>query len=238
MTGSSSAFPTLPEDPDQLPGVPGGWQDDVVELGERVLRLARPADPDAFLDDAGVHAANARNDYMPYWAFLWPSAVAMARTVLARAPWPVGSRVLELGAGIGLVGLAAQCRGDAVTFSDHDRTALHLCRLNARRNQLAAPGLLELDWRQPGGEKFPVIIGCEVTYDAPSHGPLLDVLSVQLHEGGVVWLGDPGRYQAIAFHKLAKERGWEARILDESGTTHAAPLSGGFQILELRRGEQ
>lgn len=231
---SPSAFPELPTNPDELPAIPGGWRCEEIVVGARTFLLQRPTNPDAFLDEDSVSAANQQNDYMPYWAFLWPSAITMARVILQSAPWPAGASVLEVGAGIGLVGLAALARGDAVTFSDYDFTALHLCRLNARLNSLPEPALLQLDWRTPGTDTFDVILGCEVTYDAPTHGDLLRVIHQQLSPNGICWLGDPGRFQGAAFHRAALQAGFAVRILDEHGTGLAKPSSQGFQIFELR----
>jgi len=170
---------------------------------------------------------------MPYWAFLWPSATPMAAAVM-KAPWPAGTKVLELGAGIGLVGLAAAFRGDQVTFSDYDRTALHVCRLNARLNDLPDPELWELDWRQFSPRRFPVLIGCEVTYDAALHEPLLDAIALLMEPEGVCWLGDPGRYQSQFFHAKALAKGFQVRCLDQMGKPIEASSAGTFQITELR----
>lgn len=233
-TGTVSAFPILPDDPERLPDVPGGWTVREIELTSGTLVLHCPADPDQFLDDPGVVAENRRHDYMPYWAFLWPASARMAEA-MASAPWPVGSPVLELGSGVGLVGLAALLRGDAVTFSDYDRTALHLCRLNARSNRLPDPSTLLLDWRSPAVQQFPVIIGCEVTYDAALHEPLLDLLDRMLTDDGICWLGDPGRSQAPPFHRLAMDRGYAVHVRNERGEPLNGPSTAGFQILELRR---
>lgn len=229
-----SAFPALPGCADTLPAIPGGWTPQEWEVGPHHLKLMRPADPDLFLDDAQVHRANEQNDYMPYWAFLWPSAVKMARAVL-NADWPVGTPVLELGAGIGLVGLACLQRGDRVTFSDYDVTALHLCRLNARLNNLPDPELLKLDWREVPERRFPVLIGCEVTYDAPSHEPLLDLIERMLEPDGICWLGDPGRFQSRNFHDAAIQRKFRVQVVDEAGHLHPGPLSNEFQILKIAR---
>lgn len=229
-----SAFPRLPENADELPPIPGGWSTTDLPIGDQTIRLTRPVDPDLFLDDAGVHRANEKNDYMPYWAFLWPSALKMAAAVL-QPDWPVGTSVLELGAGIGLVGLASMLRGDKVTFSDYDVTALHLCRFNARLNGLSDPELLPLDWREIPARKFPVLIGCEVTYDAKLHGPLLDLIDVMLESDGICWLGDPGRYQGQFFYEQAVARGFRVRVFDEHGTACRQPLSNQFQILKIDR---
>lgn len=228
----ASAFPRLPADLCQLPEIPGGWTMREIPLSSRTIRLSCPADPDLFLDDPDVVRENERHDYMPYWAFLWPASLKMAQS-METAPWPSGADLLELGAGLGLVGLAAMMRGDRVTFSDYDRTALHLCRWNARHNDLADPTTLLLDWRAPVSRRFSVIIGCEVTYDATMHPVILDLLDVMLDDGGLCWLGDPGRSQSPPFCRLASERGYRVRIQNERGEPISTPSGDGFQIIEL-----
>lgn len=234
QSGTGPAFPYLSEDLTRLPVIPGGWKTEVFQFNEKSLSLFCPVDPDLFLDDADVIAANEKNDYMPYWAFLWPTAIKMAR-VMDRVPWAKGSSVLELGAGLGLVGLAAMMRGDDVTFSDYDPTALHLCRMNAVENGLSDPCTMLLDWREPVSQKFEVIIGCEVTYDAPMHSVILDLLDVMLTDDGVCWLSDPGRYQSPFFYSMAKKRGYRVRIYNQELKEIKDPSSEGFQILELLR---
>lgn len=231
---SPSAFPELPERFDVLPEIPGGWSAQEFHVGSQTLRLMRPTNPDLFLDDADVQKENARNDYMPYWAFLWPSAVKMAAAV-QNPEWEAGTEVLELGAGIGLVGLAALARGDRVVFSDYDATALHLCQYNAHLNGLGVPETIKLDWRDVPNRTFPVLIGCEITYDATLHEPLLILIGKMLAPGGVCWLGDPGRFQGPFFYEAAIRHGFRVRIQDEFGNEHSAPLSNQFQILKLDR---
>ncbi|WP_437188390.1 class I SAM-dependent methyltransferase [Planctomicrobium sp. SH668] len=228
-----SAFPTIPGTADVLPEIPGGWTPQEIRIADQTIRMYRPGDPDLFLDDEQVHAENAKNDYMPYWAFLWPSSIKMAARMFT-APWPVGTKVLELGAGIGLVGLAAQLRGDSVTYSDYDQTALHICRFNAVLNGLSDPEVMQLDWREIPEIKFPVLVGCEVTYDATLHEPLLLLIQSILTQGGECWLGDPGRFQAPYFYKAAKKLGFSVEIEDEQGTLHPEPLSNQFQIFKLK----
>lgn len=221
---------------DNLPAVPGGWTRRTYSFAGHHLTLTLPRDPDQFLDDEGVIAANEQNDYMPYWAFLWPSSIKMA-AALFEAPWPAGQRVLELGAGLGLVGLAAMQRGDVVTLSDYDETALDLCRHNARENGLPVPETLLLDWREPQDIPFDVIIGCEVTYDGPTHGVILDLLEQMLAPQGICWLGDPGRYRSRFFYEMAVERGFQIRILNEELACIPQPSATEFQIFEIRHPE-
>lgn len=229
-----SAFPKLTDDISELPLIPGGWKTEVYQIDGRELSIFRPADPDQFLDDPDVLSANQSTDYMPFWAFLWPAAVKMASAIKS-APWKPGSSLLELGAGLGLVGLSAMQRGDVVTYSDYDLTALHLCRANARKNSLPDPPVLQLDWREPIEAMFDVIVGCEVTYDAPMHSVILDLIDVMLARDGYCWLGDPGRYQSPFFYQLALDRGFQVRIFNEKLIPINVPSSEGFQIFELRQ---
>jgi predicted nicotinamide N-methyase len=228
------AVSTPPPLPPELPNIPGGWTTLTVDVGPRVIDLVLPAKPDDFLDDPAVLEANRRDDYMPYWSYLWPAAVPMSRA-LSHAGWPSGTRVLELGSGVGLVGLAAMARGWDVTFSDYDETSLLVCRWNARRNGLPDPPVLRLDWRDPPAEQFPVIVGCEVIYDAKNHEPILNVLEQMLAPGGVCWIGDPCRSQAPKFFELALRRGFGVVVRNEAGRVVACPVESGLQIFELRR---
>ena len=65
-----------------LPAIPGGWTTRDFVLAGRTLRVTLPSSPDAFLDDPEVLAANRRDDYMPYWSYLWPTSLETAVAVL------------------------------------------------------------------------------------------------------------------------------------------------------------
>src|SRR5581483_5828823 len=109
----------LTSPPMGLPDVPGGWTEREWTLAGREFRLWLPASPDAFLDDPDVAQRHERDEYMPYWAYLWPASLPLAEAVL-HEKWQPGTRVVELGAGIGLVGLSALAAGCHVTFTDYD----------------------------------------------------------------------------------------------------------------------
>ncbi|MFN0051752.1 MAG: class I SAM-dependent methyltransferase [Planctomycetales bacterium] len=189
----------------QLASIPGGWTQREFHLAGRVLQVTLPAAPDAFLDDPEVLAANRRDDYMPYWSYLWPTSLETAVAVL-RHPWPEGTNALEIGAGIALTGLAALACGVRVAFSDYDRRALDLALFNARANgfESRAEGLY-LDWRQPIERRFPVIFGCDVIYEKQNHQPILRLLQQMLDQEGQAWFTDPGRHQADGFLELLRD---------------------------------
>lgn len=193
-----SSSPTEIHAPETLPDVPGGWTTREVVLAGRRITLTLPAAPDAFLDDPDVLAAHARDGYMPYWGYLWPTSLDLARFVLD-CEWPAGRECLEIGAGIGLSGLAALAVGLRVTFSDYEPRAVELALHNARCNGFDQATGCVLDWRQPARGTYPLILGCDVIYEQPNHTPILNLLEVMLARDGECWLADPGRHQADAF---------------------------------------
>lgn len=207
----AQAGPRADDSTDRLPQIPGGWTVRDFVLAGRRLRVTLPASPDAFLDDPGVLAANRRDDYMPYWSYLWPTSLETAVAVLNH-DWESGTSVLEIGAGIALTGLAALAVGLRVTFSDFDRQAINLALYNARANRLEknAEALL-LDWRQPIDRRFPVIFGCDVIYEKQNHRPILGLLEKMLAPDGEAWITDPGRHQADAFFELVEASPFVAR---------------------------
>jgi ETFB lysine methyltransferase len=233
----------LPESPG-LPEIPGGWSERNVEVGSRDFVLTLPADPNAFLDDPAVLDANQLSDFMPYWSYLWPSSLKMARllcesTMFAQDKNRVPGRTLEIGSGIGLVGVAGLAAGFEVTFSDYDDTAVRLAQHNAVRNGFVGRSAVRLDWREMDDtslKPFSVILGCDVVYEGPNHPLVLSVLDRLLESDGVCWLGDPGRGALSQFALLAEERGFQITMFDENGEeiTSAVDRQRGTSSRDLR----
>jgi len=89
---------------------------------DAVLTLCLPKDVDSVMD---MYICENREDRDPYWSRPWPSAVALA-TVISRRPDLVeGKRVLDLGCGLGVAGLAAALGGaKEVVMADREPLAL------------------------------------------------------------------------------------------------------------------
>ena len=226
--------------------IPGGWTVRRLDLGKREVSIWIPADPDAFLEDEKSIAAHGpsperpdRSD-IPFWQYLWPAAETMARLVLAH-DWQSENdvhppKMLELGAGLGLVGLAGLAAGCPVTFSDYQRPALEVAAANARLNGFQNNfDTRLLDWTNPDADQYPAILGCEVIYERAIHEPILNVLDHMLAPQGTAWLGDPGRSHLPYFIKEAKRRGYMVKIHDALGESVPEAKFGEFQLLILRK---
>src|SRR6476661_8645367 len=104
---------------------------DLVEDEVRGLRLLRPRQAESLISEEKF----ARDEFLPYWAELWPSALALADVVASRDVR--GLDVLELGCGLGVPSLVAARGGARVLATDWAEDALALLRANAARNGVA-----------------------------------------------------------------------------------------------------
>lgn len=165
-----------------------------LRLRERWIHVVRPAEPDRLLDERSVHQWNQRDDYMPYWAYLWPGAYLLADAI-AREAWADGLEALEIGCGLGLAGLAAMACGLRVQFSDYDATPLRFVDRSVLANRFdpARYATRLLDWRALPAERFPVILGADVLYERRLVPLVARVIDQVLAPGGQALLAGPYR---------------------------------------------
>lgn len=181
-----------------------------VEVGPWVLAVLRPRDAEALLDEEAFTV----EEFIPYWADLWPSGLALARHVAALDV--AGLRVLELGCGLALPSLAAACGGAAVTATDWAGDAVDLLRRNASRNGLRLRALpLRWDAEEAlAGEEFDLVLAADVLYEARNAAPLLRLLDRTVGPAGEAIVADPGRRHASAFFEEASAT-WEIEVIRE-----------------------
>jgi len=188
----------VPSPDDILPRLGPNMRETVIVDG-RTFLIERPSESDRLLDAPEVHAAFERDEYMPYWADLWPAARMLAK-VIVREPWPAGQEALEIGCGLGLPGIVALSCGLSVTFSDYDPCALRFAAANARLNGFDRFTTLQLDWRHPPAElRTGLLLAADLIYELRNIEPLVAFIKQVLLPDGVCLLADQDR---IPMHAL------------------------------------
>jgi predicted nicotinamide N-methyase len=170
--------------------------EEIVGLDGRDVRVLRPRDGEALLSEEAFE----HEEFLPYWAELWPSARVLAAQVAARALR--GARTLELGCGLGLPSIAAALAGGRVLATDWSPEAVEAAAHNAQRNGVEIE-VAVVPWQRPRRivERAPwdLVIGADLLYERRNAGQLLELLPQLVDARGEVWIADPGRRAAEGF---------------------------------------
>src|SRR5262245_16621297 len=179
-----------------------------IACGGLTIELLRVADVDTLLDR--LPKIQFRPDErLPYWADLWPSSLALAR-YLRDAVDLEGLEVLELGCGLGLVGIAAALNGGMVTFTDYEADALAFTRYNICWNGCSHATVRYLDWHAPRlDHAYARIVASDVLYERANFQPLVQLLYRALQPDGQFILAEPNRPIARDFFRLLRDGGFQ-----------------------------
>jgi predicted nicotinamide N-methyase len=214
--------------------IPGGWSERQISVAGRCFHIVLATDPDKFLDDYTEDPSAPRELRDPYWARLWPVSEEFA-AYLSEQPIADGTRVLEIGCGLGLTGLALLARGCHLTFSDYVPLAVEAALENSRRNGFVGVGRI-MDWHETHAEeKWPLVVGSDLVYDRTLHRPLLNFLGQILEPEGECWLADPGRSISLEFLLTADDCGMHVSLRDRQGRPTTDSDLGRFQVIVVRR---
>jgi predicted nicotinamide N-methyase len=174
-----------------------------VKVGRRRVSILHPESAEDLIDEREFD----RDERLPYWAELWPSARVLAEQVLGMEA--AGRTLLELGCGSGLVSTCASLAGFDVVASDYYEDALRFARVNAVRNGATAPRGLVLDWRRLPTDlpTFDVVLASDVLYER-SYGPIVArAIGAALADRGHAFVADPGRVGREEFIRTLKDSG-------------------------------
>jgi predicted nicotinamide N-methyase len=176
-----------------------------VTVGPLVLPVLRPRSAEDLIDEDDF----ARDERLPYWAELWPSALVLGERISAL---PLdGARVVELGCGVGLPSVVAALGGADILATDWYPEALAFTRANA-----AAAGVrvetMAVDWREPPaallGRPADLVVGADLLYEERNGAALAALLPRLLSAGGKALITDPRRPHAAALLDRLEAAGW------------------------------
>lgn len=177
--------------------------DTVVTAADRDVTIAQPRNADTLISEDDF----VRDDRLPYWADLWPSARVLADHVMRHHG--DGRRALELGCGSGLVTSALAMAGYAVTATDYYEDALAFTSVNARRNSGRDVTTRLVDWRAMPSDLglFDVVVASDVLYEHTYGELVADAVRATLSASGYALIADPGRLSLDAFLRSAEDGG-------------------------------
>ncbi len=156
----------------------------------------------------------------PYWAFAWAGGQALARYVLDNPALVAGKKILDFGAGSGIVALAAGRAGAAsVLAADIDKFAIAAIQANAQANGLIIA--TTSDDVIGSTDPYDVILVGDMCYERPLAERLMAWLKISKAK---ILLGDPGRnyfssdgLSKLAQYSVATTRELEDREIRETG---------------------
>ena len=208
-----------------------------VSLAGAAFQIAALRDAADLLDEPDFAEAFTEHDRAPYGMELWPAAIMLGEFILTSDPGH-GHRALELGAGLGLVGLAASRAGWRVCVSDHEPTSLQFAAYNARLNDIVIDEYALLDWHTPPAEtQYARLFAADVLYQLVDHAPILKCLNALLSPGGTALVSDPCRGVADRFGEQARTAGFAVETKPTQALNQQGELVRG-RIFRLSRADE
>ena len=120
-------------------------------IAGRTISISAPRDPAVLLDEliANGSEVDVTDERLPYWAEIWSSSIALSEHLLEAGEVEPSTRCLELGCGLGLVGVSLGFRTPHVRFTDYQPDAVAMARHNWRGAHGGEAEGAVLDWREP-----------------------------------------------------------------------------------------
>lgn len=185
-----------------------------VRVGTLDCGMLGPPDFDVLLDEA-ARLTPDNVDRIPYYASLWPSARALADVLWEWRATLAGTRVLELGCGLGLPSVVAARLGAQVTATDFHPDAGAWCQANAAAHGVAV-AFRAGDWCDlPDWQPFDLVMGSDLLYEARHLHALAACMGRLCAPAGAVLLADPGRQHLPQFVTIMQDAGWRAELLPQ-----------------------
>jgi ETFB lysine methyltransferase len=160
-----------------------------LELAGRTISLLMPANADELISESDFD----RDERLPYWADLWPSARILAEELAVMRL--SGQRVLELGCGLGVVAIGAVWGGADVTATDYYEEATLFAGLNVMDATGRPITTRMVNWVEmpPDLGKFDVVLASDVLYEHRYASLVANAIATTLVRGGEAIVADPGR---------------------------------------------
>lgn len=181
-------------------------------IGDFTYRICHAADSETLFNELlqlpDDHPA-IKDEQIPYWAELWPSAIGLAGFLIEQSERVKDKSVLEIGCGLGLPGIVAGRTASTVVLTDYLNDPVRMAALNWKLNHGTAATTALLDWRSDlPAEKVDVLLASDVAYERRMFDSLMECFNRFVKDDGIVIISEPDRHFARDFFKNLPHRGW------------------------------
>jgi len=183
------------------------WQ--TFSIGRFDISIERIQEMERLLDAISDDEFN-KDERLPYWAEIWPSAIALSEYLVENENEIKNKQILELGCGLGLVGIVASYCGGDVLFTDYEPMALAFTQSNFTRNFNHTAAVQYMDWRKPlSGKSFDMILAADILYEKRWLEPVINVVRNCLTDHGELLIAEPNRSIAKDFFEMIDNMKWK-----------------------------
>lgn len=181
----------------------------IIKLKTGRVQLTLIKEPDWFFEQLS-REDEAGNLYLPYWTYLWESAIGLAHYIEKIGVRLKDTHILEIGCGFGLAGIVACQMGARVIFTDLEREALRFAYHNVDQNGAKENAdFVQMDWNTPCfNRKFSYILASDVVYEKDHWTPIVKLLQASLAPNGIAIFSEPNRTNASGFFDHLCENGF------------------------------
>ena len=136
----------------------------------------------------------------PYWAKIWPSAIALANFLQENPSYIQHKKLVELAAGIGLPSFVAAKYASHICCSDYAPAAIALLEKNIAANQLSNISTALINWQAiPQSIEAEVLLLSDINYNPTDFETVFLMLQQFIEQGTTILLSTPQRLVAKDF---------------------------------------
>jgi len=179
---------------------------------------------------------DVQDERIPYWAELWPAAIALSEHLAQHHLIQPGTSVTEIGCGLGLAGIVAGKLGANVILTDYLEEALTFAKRNWALNFDAETKaqFAQMDWREPNPAlAADVVLASDVCYEKRFLADLPRAFRALCQPGGRILVSDPYRSAARGFFESLEDQGFRCEKFDYS-IPLKKKLSTRVQVVEIQ----
>lgn len=148
-------------------------------------------------DEADIKAwytnANPKPDF-PYWARIWPAAMALSACIVAQQNIFKGRRIVELGAGLGLPSLIAAKYAKSVLITDYITEPFSYITATIQHHQYTNCSTAVCNWKNitelPEAD---ILLLSDINYAAEDIASIVDVIEFYIKKRTTIFLATPQR---------------------------------------------